>query len=330
MTQSIAARPQVVPSAPRRAGVRDFQRARVLASMAEVACEHGVRAATVTRVLAAAGVSRKTFYEIFDGRDDCLLAAFDRAVACAAARARAAVDVQAPWDERMRVGLHALLAFFDEEPALAHLCFVQSIAAAPAVLTRRGRLIDELAEIVDGGRLRTRHEPGPLTAEGIVGGALAVVAARLTAPGRERLLVLLGPLMSSIVLPYLGPSAARRELHRRPTPQLDSSGRAPRPVSGVNMRLTYRTIRVISTIAAEPGLSNTQVSERAGVANQGQISKLLSRLAGLQLIENTGAGQPMGAANAWRLARRGETLARAIDHERHLDPGFATPLARTA
>jgi AcrR family transcriptional regulator len=328
--EPIAPRPHASPTATRRAGVRDFQRVRVLASMAEVACEHGVRAATVTRVLAAAGVSRKTFYEIFDSREDCLLAAFDRAVACAAERARAAIDVQAPWAERVRAGLHALLAFFDEEPALAHLCFVQSIAAGPALLTRRGQLIDRLAEIVDGGRLRTRHEPAPLTAEGIVGGALAVLAARLTAPGKERLLALLGPLMSSIVLPYLGPRAARRELQRRPTPPPDSSGHTPKPVSSVEMRLTYRTMRVISTVATEPGLSNMQVSERAGIANQGQISRLLSRLAGLQLIENTGAGQRMGAANAWRLARRGEALVHAINHERHLDPGFATPLQGTA
>ena len=328
--ESIAPRPHVASTAPRRAGVRDFQRVRVLTSMADVACEHGVRAATVTRVLAAAGVSRKTFYEIFDGREDCLLAAFDRAVACAAEHACMAVDAQAPWAERLRAGLHALLAFFDEEPASAHLCFVQSIAAGHGVLTRRGQLIDRLAEIVDDGRAHASREPAPLTAEGIVGGALAVVAARLTAPGRERLLALLGPLMSSIVLPYLGPSAARRELHRRPTPPPDSSGRTPRPVSGLEMRLTYRTVRVISTIAAEPGLSNLQVSERAGVTNQGQISKLLSRLAGLQLIENTGAGQRKGAANAWRLARRGEALVRAINHERHLDPGFATPLPWTA
>ena len=328
--ESIIARPDAAPITTRHADVRDFQRARVLSAMAEVACEHGVRAATVTRVLAVAGVSRKTFYEIFDDRDDCLLAAIDQAVERAAERARAAVDVQAPWVRRVRAELHALLAFFDEEPALAHLCFVQSIAAGPAVLTRRGQLIDRLAEIVDGGRLEARREPAPLTAEGVVGGALSVVGARLMAPGRDRLIALLGPLMSSIVLPYLGPTAARRELRRPPpAPRVESSRPAPKPVSGLEMRLTYRTIRAIFAIAAEPGLSNAQVSERAGIANQGQISRLLSRLARLQLIENTGAGQRMGAANAWRLTRRGEALVRAISHERHPDPAFAIPSPST-
>jgi hypothetical protein len=150
-------------------------------------------------------------------------------------------------------------------------------------------------------------------------------------PGRDRLLALLGPLMSSIVLPYLGPTAARRELQRRaPAPPVECSGPAPRSVGALKTRLTYRTIRVIFAIAAEPGLSNVQVGERAEIANQGQTSKLLSRLAGLQLIENTGAGQPMGEANAWRLAPRGETLARAIGNERRLDLAFATPRPRPA
>jgi chromosome segregation and condensation protein ScpB len=83
------------------------------------------------------------------------------------------------------------------------------------------------------------------------------------------------------------------------------------------MRLTYRTVRVLAAIAAEPGLSNSQISQRAGVTDQGQISKLLSRLARLQLIESAGhGGARKGASNAWRLTHRGEAVERAIRHER--------------
>ena len=82
------------------------------------------------------------------------------------------------------------------------------------------------------------------------------------------------------------------------------------------MRLTYRTVRVLAAIAAEPGLSNSQISQRAGVTDQGQISKLLSRLARLQLIESAGHGGRKGASNAWRLTHRGEAVERAIRHER--------------
>ncbi len=82
------------------------------------------------------------------------------------------------------------------------------------------------------------------------------------------------------------------------------------------MRLTYRTVRVLAAIAARPGLSNGQISQREGIADERQISRLLSRLAGLQLIENTGEGQRKGSANAWRLTRRGEAVERRIRQER--------------
>jgi DNA-binding MarR family transcriptional regulator len=87
------------------------------------------------------------------------------------------------------------------------------------------------------------------------------------------------------------------------------------------MRLTYRTIRVLAAIAAQADLSNSEVAERAGITDQGQVSKLLARLSRLGLIENTGAGQARGTANAWRLTREGRKLQRKIGRV----PGHVTP-----
>jgi hypothetical protein len=125
--------------------------------------------------------------------------------------------------------------------------------------------------------------------------------------------------MSMIVLPYLGSAAARRELSR-PRPAASASAPvngngASDPLAGLQMRLTFRTMRVLSVIAEQPGLSNRKVSAGAGISDQGQISKLLTRLAGQGLAENTGKGQPAGLANAWRLTPRGKQLERAFRHE---------------
>jgi len=68
---------------------------------------------------------------------------------------------------------------------------------------------------------------------------------------------------------------------------------------------------VLAAIAQHPGASNREIAEVAGVTDQGQISKLLSRLAGLDLIENHGYGQEKGAANAWRLTARGTQVVKA-------------------
>jgi hypothetical protein len=124
---------------------------------------------------------------------------------------------------------------------------------------------------------------------------------------------LLGPLMGTIVLPYLGPAAANRELERpAPARPRVPALRAGDALEGLDMRLTYRTLRVLSVIAQGPGASNRQVAEGAGVADQGQVSKLLMRVATLGLIENAGEGHVKGGPNAWHLTQRGQEVESAV------------------
>ncbi|HEY4811132.1 MAG TPA: TetR/AcrR family transcriptional regulator [Solirubrobacteraceae bacterium] len=300
--------------------MREFQRMRIVSAMVAVVCERGVALATVGDVVAKAGVSRKTFYEIFDDREDCLLAAIDQTVERVSERVKAAcVARRRSWIDCTRAGLLSLLHFCDQEPALARLCVVDSVAAGPEVLDRRKELLKQLARVVDEGRTAARREPPPLAAEGVVGGVLGVIHGRLVVLDGTSFIEMLGPLMSFIVLPYRGAGIAHRELHR-PLPidvgETNGFTSATSRVGGLDMRLTYRTTRVLGAIAAEPGLSNVRVGERAGVTDQGQISKLLSRLAGLQLIENTGQGQRNGAANAWQLTDRGEAIVRLVRQQR--------------
>jgi AcrR family transcriptional regulator len=281
--------------------------------MTQLACERGVSRNTVAQVIERAGVSRRTFYEHFDDRDACFQAVLEQIVADAAARARPAYEAESRWTKRIRAGLQAVLEFFDESPALARFCVVHSVGCGPATLASRGTLLASLERIVIEGAQAGR-EPPALIARGVVGGALEILHAKLLSSKAPRLLDLLNPLMSFIVLPYLGPAAARRELAQA-TPAR-SRRRRSRPSGDIRaqlkMRLTARTLRVLSAIAAEPGCSNREIGNRAGVADQGQICKLLTRLSKLGLIENTGAGHARGAANAWRLDTAGRELMLAL------------------
>jgi AcrR family transcriptional regulator/DNA-binding MarR family transcriptional regulator len=302
--------------------VDGIQRSRIVSAMGEVVAERGAGAATVANVVARAGVSRRTFYELFEDREDCFLAAFDHAVGLACEAVLPAYAGEARWQDRIRAGLAALLAFLEQEPDLGALVVVHGLGAGQAALERRARIVQGLIAAVDEGRAagagrRGAPQPAPLTAEGIVGAVLAVIHARLAQrERREPLLALLGPLMSAIVLPYLGAGAAAKELER-PAP----AGRArPRraagdPLKELDMRLTYRTVRVLIAIGSHAGASNRQVGEAAGIADQGQISKLLARLDGLGLIENRGAGHSRGEANAWQLTDKGEEVERTIRAE---------------
>jgi AcrR family transcriptional regulator len=304
--------------------VDGIQRARILAAMGEVVSEQGVGAASVATVVGRAGVSRRTFYELFADREACFLAAFDHAIALA--RAAVLVEYERPggWRERMRAGLLALLVFLDEEPDLGALCVVHSLGAGPVALVRRSEVIGALIAAVDEGRAvsargsRRGAPVAPLTAEGVVGAVLAVIHARLLVGScsRESMVGLLGSLMNMIVLPYMGVAAANREL-LRPGPPVQARPRrvVGDPLKDLDMRLTYRTVRVLVAIAGSPGASNRQVGDTAGIADQGQISKLLQRLTSLGLIQNTGAGHARGEANAWRLTAKGQEVEHTIRTE---------------
>ena len=306
------------PNGLPRGQVTEIQRSRMLTAAVQTVEEVGYARMTVAQVIGRAKVSRKTFYDVFIDREDCFLAAFEEAVAQARALAVNAYTLERGWREGMRAGLSRLLTFMDEEPGLARLCVVEALGAGTRVLESRAEVLDELAEVVDRGRSagNATREPPEVTAEGVIGAVFAVIHTRLLEDGKEPLSKLLAPLMSMIVLPYIGARAASKELARpapRPRKAARTSGRSgPRdPLAGLDMRLTYRTVRVLVVIGGRPGASNREIAEGSGIADQGQISKLLARLRRLDLVENRGEGQAMGGANAWYLTERGAEVERA-------------------
>jgi AcrR family transcriptional regulator len=310
------------PNGMPRGQVTEIQRTRMLAATVEAVEEVGYARLTVAQVIGRARVSRKTFYDLFEDREDCFLAAFDQAIGQLGELVSEAYLAESQWREGVRSGLLALLRFMDDEPGLARMCFVEALGAGPRVLERRARLLEQVKEVIDQGRTgagarvsRATEESPDVTAEGVIGAVFAVLHTRLLAGGREPFSALLGPLMSMIVLPYLGPRAASYELTRE-APKVIRRRRSPQratkdPLEGLDMRLTYRTVRVLTFIGEHPGASNREIAEGAGISDQGQISKLLTRLERLELVLNTGDGQIKGASNAWHLSERGAQVERA-------------------
>jgi AcrR family transcriptional regulator len=302
-------------SAAGRVRVEEIQRTRLVAAMVDVVAEHGLPDATVGRVVARAGVSRRTFYELFEDRETCFLAALDDAIARASDCVLPAYESGEGWTERLRLALASSLSFLDVERGAGQLLIVGSLEAGAKALKRRQRVLAQMITAVDAGRKETkkRSEPPPLTAEGVVGGALSVIHARLLEPDNSPLLELIAPLMSMVVLPYLGTAAARGELER-PVPKQCAvpEGGGEDPLRELGMRLTYRTVRVLMSVAANPGCSNREIGETAGIVDQGQISKLLTRLERLGLVHNKGLAPGKGAPNAWTLTSKGQQVERAM------------------
>jgi AcrR family transcriptional regulator len=315
--------PDAVDRGASRVDVVAFQRARIIAAMVEVVAERGVARVTVAHIVDRSGVSRRTFYELFRDRETCFLAAFDQAVEYAAARVAPAFEEGEDWVGGVRAGLRALLEFLEDEPHLGRLAVVDALGAGPMALARRRSVVGALIAVVDRGRGEPKAASGlsRLTAEGVVGAVLGVLHARLTEPEPEAMVGLLGPLMGMIVLPYQGRAIARREIARRAPRRRPAAPTTMNALRGLEMRLTYRTVRVLAAIAGVPGASNREVADASGVSDQGQISKLLVRLEHLGLVANTSRGHTRGEPNAWRLTPRGCEVERTIGRQTLRAPG---------
>jgi AcrR family transcriptional regulator/DNA-binding MarR family transcriptional regulator len=300
--------------------VSGSQRGRLLDATFAVVEDHGFEGVSARRVAERAGVSTRVFYECFSDREDCFLAAFNHAIDALELEARAGWESQLGWTARVRGALAALLQALDREPAIRRLVFVEALAAGPRVLARRASVLEGLAGVVDQGRVNAPVPgllPG-LVAEGVVGGAFGVIHARLLELRSGPLLALLGPLMAMIVLPYRGPTAAAKELER-PVPRSveraagrdrDGLSRRVGVASPVDYRLTVRTQMALAAVAGRPGLSNLEVSEVIGVADQSQISRMMKRLQDQGLVENAQA-HTKRQARAWRLTADGEAVVDA-------------------
>ncbi|HEY1687513.1 MAG TPA: TetR family transcriptional regulator [Solirubrobacteraceae bacterium] len=301
----------------------------MLLATAQAARERGAAGVSVADIVSGSGVSRRTFYEVFRDRDECMAATLEEAIERAAAAVLPAWRTHSGWREQARAALAAFLGFLDEEPLLGTFLVFDSLGAGEPVLRRRLEAVEVLVAAVDEGRSRARSVGkclSEVTAEGVVGAVLSIVQGRLLAGDGSKaprdggqasrdaggMAGMLGQLMAIVVLPYLGPAAAAKELNRPPAdpPEIAPQPRA-NPLGKLAIRLTYRTAMVMHSIAAHPGGSNRAVALQAGIADPGQISKLLARLVRAGLIENA-AHPGRGEANAWRLTATGVEVEHAI------------------
>jgi AcrR family transcriptional regulator len=183
---------------PGRDAVRSHQRARLIGAMIEEVSERGYPDATLARLVALAGVSKRAFHELFQTKEAYFLATYDAIVANAVRRIGMAYRSKGDWQARLRAGFAAYAAEVVDEPNAARLVLVEVLGAGPAALARmrRTRLIFEEAvstsfsEAPDGVKLP------PLIAKGIVCGVERITRQRLLAGDVEELPALADELLA--------------------------------------------------------------------------------------------------------------------------------------
>ncbi len=159
--------------------------------MADVMAEQGYVATSVEDVLKRAGVSRQSFYRLFDSKADCFMAAFDMAGDILLRRVvesfGAGEDGPPPIDRdddpphRFEQAITAYLEVLATELPFARLFLVEVYAAGPEALRRRGELQATLAgSLAD--LMGVADEAGRFTCQVIV----AATSAMVTVPVAER------------------------------------------------------------------------------------------------------------------------------------------------
>jgi AcrR family transcriptional regulator len=195
-----------------REQVAHNQRERLIAGLATAVAEKGYRAVTITDVTKEARVSRRVFYENFDGKDECFLAAFEVVVGHIRELAGEAVAASDDWPRRAIVAARTVLAFFAQEPDLARLCLVESQAAGPVVSARFHEAVHEVVPYLEQGRAeRSGERELPATTEESTIGALVMLTSRKVAAGEAAQLEDLLPDVAEFILaPYIGAEEATR------------------------------------------------------------------------------------------------------------------------
>lgn len=133
------------------------QRRRMLLAMAAALEEHGYARTTVAHVLEGARVSRRTFYEQFADKDECLLAAYEEAEQRAWTAAAAAAAPATDWPRRVHAAVAAALDFCAAEPTTARLFTLEARAALPQVAACQRQALERLAALLHEGNLTGRR-----------------------------------------------------------------------------------------------------------------------------------------------------------------------------
>lgn len=191
--------------------VAAHQRERLIAATIEVVAKRGYRGTSIDHILKTAKVGYVAFYELFEGKEDCFLASFDRIVEDAVRLLSRAIDPEAPWPEQICSGLQALIAAIVSDPQRARVGLVEVQAAGPVAFSRYEAALDAgLPKLREGRELSAEAAAlSPSLEEAIIGGVIWVVHQRLVTAKADEIEALLPETIEITLSPYLGESEAR-------------------------------------------------------------------------------------------------------------------------
>ncbi len=192
--------------------VAAHQRERLLAATIDLVAKRGYRGTSVDHIVKAARVGYVAFYDLFEGKEDCFLAAFDRIAEEARAEMEAAASGEPEWADQVCAALRALVAFLAADHGRARVGLIEVQAAGPRAYRHYEEAIDAAAP-----KLREGRALNPETAalsdameDAILGGITWIFHQRLVKGEIGQGDSLAEEAIRIALSPYLGEDEARR------------------------------------------------------------------------------------------------------------------------
>ncbi|HEX9967970.1 MAG TPA: TetR/AcrR family transcriptional regulator [Solirubrobacterales bacterium] len=191
--------------------VAHSQRERILVAMADSCANKGFGATTIADIVRPAGVSRATFYELFEDKEDCFQAAMELSLADAMERVVGAFSPDKPWATLVRDSAAAFLDLLASRPAFARMAMVEAPASGQRASEMHAAGKRVLLTLLDRGRDEAIEPAIPASAgRAAIAGAESLIVGQILAGNAERLRDLLPDIVYITIVPYLGQEEALR------------------------------------------------------------------------------------------------------------------------
>jgi AcrR family transcriptional regulator len=194
---------------PREVVVRE-QRRRILGSVCKTTADQGYQQSSVVQFVRLAGVSRRTFYELFADKEEAFLAAHEEVLAHLTARIAAVAGSERSWPLAVAAGISTALEVAATDTDRALLLIGEPLTGGPRAAYSHDLVVARFAPALRLGRSTSAVGLPPTLEEALLGGILGVVGARLRARRSAELLSMAPSLAEFALTPYIGVTEARR------------------------------------------------------------------------------------------------------------------------
>jgi AcrR family transcriptional regulator len=290
------------------AGGLPTQRDRLVVAMGELIAELGETAIGIHHVCQRAGVSRRTFYDLYVDRDACLLdtlgVAQDRLVGAVAE----AVDaVGSEWEDRAVAASRALVGVLCADRVLGHLCVIAPLAAGREALALRSAAMDEIGQLL--GDPPSVEPATDIVLAAAMGGVWELLRRHLCEAALQ------DDLQAAATYGLLAPFIGRRRAVIRASALGHPSTFVTRWTpsdAGVNQQLgllvTELTRQTLEYLDEHPDATNVAVARAVDVRHESQMSRHLARLQQAGVVRCHKSGR----TNAWQLTPHGHEALQTV------------------